>query len=259
MVGTPACAGMSPAGGFGVSSRGVPHGSVTCSMSIPVSRRGLHTRHLGSKPNLGSCRSLVSVRTDRLRPAVPRQGRAMCQAARQSQVTPAITVRRFWQYAAVHHELKLACFLNTESIQTGEGDGWSSEGPGRFARGTVLWSCTASCHSCWGAWIHSWGTCARYIANLFPGINASADLNAGAVCAATHIAMQRNSLRLKAMHLQAMQHMWRTAISTFCQRCTALSAFSLLQLMRKASCSLQQSTKRLGKEQAQHLLGQLLQ
>ena len=87
MAGISACAGMRRIGTFGVSPCGASHEMLTCSMSTPVSRQGLHVRHLGSNHSLGSYRSLDLSRSDRLRPAVPRQGRLLCQAAKQSQVS----------------------------------------------------------------------------------------------------------------------------------------------------------------------------
>lgn len=87
MAGISACAGMRRVGTFGVSPCGTPHEMLTCSMSTPVSRNGLYVRHLGSGRSLGSCKSLVHSRSDRLRPAVPRQGRLLCQAAKQAQVS----------------------------------------------------------------------------------------------------------------------------------------------------------------------------
>ena len=86
MAGISGCGGMRRVGTFGVSPSGAPHEMLSCSMSIPVSRNGLYVRHLGSSRSVGSCKSLVHSRSDRLRPAVPRQGRLLCQAAKQAQV-----------------------------------------------------------------------------------------------------------------------------------------------------------------------------
>lgn len=81
MAGISTCVGMRRLSAFGVSPDGQCHSLLTCSMSIPVSRNGLHV--LGSSHSLTSCRSLARSRSDRLRPAVPRQGRLLCQAAKQ--------------------------------------------------------------------------------------------------------------------------------------------------------------------------------
>ena len=81
MAGVQAVAGMRRIGTFGATASETSHQSVTCRMAVPVSRRGFYVQHLGSKPNLASCRNLVSARSDRLRPAAPRQGRLLCRAA----------------------------------------------------------------------------------------------------------------------------------------------------------------------------------
>ena len=86
MTGNSACAGLRQIGTYGVAPCQRTHEMLSCSMSNPVSRNGLRVRHLGSSHSLGSCRSLVRSRNDRLRPAVPRQGRLLCQAAKQAQV-----------------------------------------------------------------------------------------------------------------------------------------------------------------------------
>ena len=83
MAGISTCVGMRRISAFGVASDGHSHSLLSCSMSTPVGRNGLHVRHLGSSHSLKSCRSLIHSRSDRLRPAVPRQGRLLCQAAEQ--------------------------------------------------------------------------------------------------------------------------------------------------------------------------------
>ena len=78
------CAGIVPAGGSGSASS---HELPTCRSAQLFHRRSVFVRHLGSTPALGSRMALCS-RQSELRPAMPRQGRLMCQA-RQGQVTQA--------------------------------------------------------------------------------------------------------------------------------------------------------------------------
>lgn len=157
MAGIPACFDMRQLVTFGVSSRGASHETLTCSMSLPFSRQGLHVRHLGSKRSLSSCRSLAPLRSDRLRPAMPRQGRLLCQAAKQSQVSLGFPMMSANQ--AKDTDDCTCC--TTEPVQTSKRDGWSAKGAGRPARGSVLWSCTAVYHYCWSSRLHSRVTCTR--------------------------------------------------------------------------------------------------
>lgn len=85
MAASQACTGLRQASTFGVRQPAALHDTPTCASPVLFARRSLHVRHLGAKPSLGSCRGLSSKRND-VRPAVPRQGRLQCHAAR-SQVT----------------------------------------------------------------------------------------------------------------------------------------------------------------------------
>lgn len=78
MVLSPACAGIAPA--CAVS----PHELRNCRSAQLFHRRSIFVRHLGSRSALGSRKGLCSQQAD-VRPAMPRQGRLMCQA-RQAQV-----------------------------------------------------------------------------------------------------------------------------------------------------------------------------
>ncbi len=85
MAASQACTGLRQASTFGARQPAALHDIPTCASPVLFARRSLHVRHLGAKPSLGSCRGLSSKRND-VRPAVPRQGRLQCHAAR-SQVT----------------------------------------------------------------------------------------------------------------------------------------------------------------------------
>lgn len=151
MAGISTCVGMRRISAFGVSPDEQSHSLLTCSMSTPVGRNGLHVRHLGSSHSL-KCRSLISSRSDRLRPAVPRQGRLLCQAAKQEARVSLGTELS----TDILRKLPISVYMcnAAEPVQTSTRDGWSAKGISGPARGSVLWSCTASHYSCWSTGVH---------------------------------------------------------------------------------------------------------
>jgi len=161
MAASQACTGLRQASMFGVRQPAASHDIPTCASPVLFARRSVHVRHLGAKPSLGSCRGLASKRTD-LRPAVPRQGRLQCHAAK-SQVTGTIQCQplKIIQLAA-NNSPRYVC-ADAEPVQATQGDGRGAESIGRLTRRSILWSCPASGHSCWCMWICSWRTCPRCI------------------------------------------------------------------------------------------------
>ncbi len=120
-----------------------------------------HTHRRSTLPSLGSCKGLVK-RNEPLRPVVPRQGRLMCQAAKQAQVTGTFECQ-YTQHAPQLGAQHLRCTrcASAESIQASQGNGWGPESTSRLARSSVLWSCIAFGHSCWCLWLLGWSARSR--------------------------------------------------------------------------------------------------